>query len=363
MSSGSCGVIARGLALAVVFSSAWPQAAQAGEAAPASSKVSPAAATGPAGAVASPPARGAAAFATVGETLISGAEYQSALAVAVRNKYYHAKPPEAELAKFQREVGDDLVNRILLLNEARRRGVQPDRDKIAATLAGYDAQYKNSPNWQANREKMLASVRPRLEEDSLLERLGTLVKSVPEPAEAVVRAYYEQHRDLFVEPEQVRLSVILLKVDPSSPQAQWNNAHEEARKLHQRLRGGADFAELARLQSADRSADKGGQMDYTHRGMLPEALHGVVDKLRDREISEPVQVLEGVVILRLDNRRAALQRPFEPVKARAAELWRRDQAQARWSQLIAELRRATTIRIDETQYAPLPAAVPKARAG
>jgi parvulin-like peptidyl-prolyl isomerase len=363
MSSGSCGVIARGLALAVAFSSAWPHAAQAGEVAPASSKVSPAAATGPAGAVASPPARSAAAFATVGETLISGAQYQSALAVAVRNKYYHAKPPEAELAKFQREVGDDLVNRILLLNEARRRGVQPDRDKIAATLAGYEAQYKSSPNWQANREKMLASVRPRLEEDSLLERLGTLVKSVSEPAEAVVRAYYEQHRDLFVEPEQVRLSVILLKVDPSSPQALWNSAHEEARKLHQRLRGGADFAELARLHSADRSAEKGGQMDYTHRGMLPEALHGVVDKLKEREISEPVQVLEGVVILRLDNRRAALQRPFEPVKVRAAELWRRDQAQARWSQLIAELRRATTIRIDETQYAPLPAAVPKARAG
>ena len=266
MSSGPCGVIALGLVLVAAFSSAWPHAVQAGEAAPTSSKVLPAASTRPAAAVAPPPVGSAAAFATMGETLISGAEHQSALAVAVRNKYYHAKPPEGELAKFQREVGDDLVNRFLLFNEARRRGVQADRDKIAATLAGYEAQYKSSPNWQANREKMLASVRPRLEEDSLLDRLGTVVKTVPEPAEAVVRAYYEQHRDLFVEPEQVRLSVILLKVDPSSPQAQWNGAHEEARKLHQRLRGGANFAELARLHSGDRSADKGSQMDYTHRG-------------------------------------------------------------------------------------------------
>ena len=104
-------------------------------------------------------------------------------------------------------------------------------------------------------------------------------------------------------------------------------------------------------------------MDYTHRGMLPQALHGVVDKLKERGLSEPVQVLEGVLIVRLDNRKAPQQRPFEQVRGRAAELWRRDEAQARWNQLIAELRRATPIRIDETHYAPLPATTHKARAG
>ena len=77
---------------------------------------------------------------------------------------------------------------------------------------------------------MLAAVVPQLEADSLLERLGTLVKHVPEPGEAVARAYYEKHKDLFVEPEQVKLSVILLKVDPSSPQAVWNSAKDEAQK-------------------------------------------------------------------------------------------------------------------------------------
>ena len=104
-------------------------------------------------------------------------------------------------------------------------------------------------------------------------------------------------------------------------------------------------------------------MDYTHRGMLPEAVHGVVDALKARELSEPVQLLEGVAILRLDDRRAAQQRRFEQVKDRAADLWQREEAQARWNKLIAELRRATPVRIDESHYAPLPAAPEKARAG
>ncbi len=302
-------------------------------------------------------------FATVGETVISAADYQRALAVAMRNKFYHAKPPEAELAKFQREVGDDIVNRTLLLAEARRRGIEPDRAAIDATLAGYDAQYGTSANWQANRARMLAAVRPRLEDENRLEQLGRQVKTVPAPAEAQLRAYYEQNPALFVEPEQVRLSVILLKVDPSAAQAVWDSAHAEGRRLHDKLRGGADFAELAKLHSGDRSAAQGGRMEYTHRGMLPEALHGVVDALQPGQLAAPVQVLEGVLVLRLDDRRAARQRGFDEVGSRAAELWQRDEAKLRWERLVAELRRATPIHIDPTHYAPLPATPPKARAG
>ena len=305
----------------------------------------------------------AGAFATVGDTVISRADYQRALAVAMRKKYYHAKPPEAEFARFRREVGDEVVNRVLLLAEARRRGIQPDREQIAATVAGYDAQYGASANWQANRDKMLAAVLPQLESESLLERLGQLVKRVPEPAEPVLRAYPAQHPALFTEPEQVRLSVILLKVDPASPQAMWDAAHAEGRQLHRRLLAGADFGDLARLHSGDRSAAAGGQMDYAHRGMLPEAVHGVVDALPPGGLSAPVQVLEGVAILRLDDRRPARQRAFEQVRVRAAELWQREQAQARWTELIDTLRRGTAIRIDESLYAPQSATTDKAHAG
>jgi len=308
-------------------------------------------------------ARASATFARVGDVVISGADYQRALAVAMRKKYYHAKPPEAEVARFQREVGDDMVNRVLLLAEARKRGVQPDRDKIKATVAGYDAQYKGSANWAANREKMLAAVVPQLETESLLERFEKLIRTVPEPDEATARAYYDKHRELFVEPEQVKLAVILLRVDPSSPTAVWNSAKAEAFAIHKKLVGGADFAELARLHSADRTAPRGGEMDYTHRGMLPEAVHGVVDALAVGALSEPVRLLEGYAILRLVGRKKAEQRSFEQVRERAGDLWQREEGEARWKKLIAELRQATPIRIDESHYAPLRGPTDKPRAG
>ena len=49
------------------------------------------------------------------------------------------------------------------------------------------------------------------------------------------------------------------------------------------------------------------------------------------------------------------------MRERAASLWQREEAQSRRARLIAELRRATTIRIDESHYAPLPAPADKAR--
>ncbi len=302
-------------------------------------------------------------FAQVGDTVISGADYQRALAVAMRKKYYHAKPPEAEYARFQREVGDEVVDRVLLLAEARKRGVQPDRERIKAAVAGYDQQYKGRANWSANRDKMLAAVVPQLERDSLLERLEKVVRAVPEPAEPVVRAFYEQNKPLFVEPEQIKLRVIVLRVDPSRPQSAWNSAKAEAVQIHKRVLAGADFDDLARLHSNDRSAPQGGEMDYTHRGMLPEAVHAVVDKLAVGAVAEPAQLLEGWVLMKLEGRRPAQQRSYEQVRERAGELWLRSEGDRRWAQLKAELRQATPVRVDESHYAPLRGPSEKPRAG
>jgi parvulin-like peptidyl-prolyl isomerase len=210
---------------------------------------------------------------------------------------------------------------------------------------------------------MLAAWRAQFEGDDLIGRLQAGVREIAPPDDATLQAWHASHRERFIEPEQVRLSVILLKVEPSSKQAVWDAAHAEAGELHRSLQAGADFAETARLRSADASAADGGQLDYIHRGMLPEALHGVVDGLQPGQLSAPVQVLEGVALIRLEDRRAARERPLAEVRNRAVELWTRDEGEARWRALIERLRAATPVQIDESVYAPLPAQEPKARAG
>ncbi len=294
-------------------------------------------------------------FAVVGERVISYPEYQSALASGMRQKYYHAKPPEGEVAKYQREVGDQLVNQMLLVDEAKRRGIEPDHAKVQETVAGYEARYKDSEQWRANRARLLPGLVGQLERQSVLERLDRAVRATPPPSDAAVRAYYGAHPELFTEPEQIRLSLILLKVDPSSPRVVWEKAGEEADRIFQRLAKGADFAELARMHSADASAARGGDLGFLHRGVLPEPIQKqVIDSLKPGVASQPVVLLEGVALVRLEERRRPRLRDFADVRKRAAELWAREQGEGASQRLIVELRARTRIQFDESRFLPMP---------
>jgi parvulin-like peptidyl-prolyl isomerase len=300
-------------------------------------------------------------FAVVGTVTLTAADYRAAFGAAARDKFYHSKPPEAEVAAYQREVGDDLVNRVLLVEEAKKRGVKPDAEQVKQRLARYEARSRHSPNWDKERARLLESMTVQLENQSRYEQLEAQVRKVPEPTEAQARAYYDAHKDLFVEPEKLRLSVILLKVDPSAPKAAWDKARTEAAALRKRIAGGEDFAALARRHSGDPTAQDGGDMGYLHRGMLPDGVDKVADKLKPGEVSEPVSLLEGVALLKMNDRKAAQQRSYAEVRERAGDLWQREEGDKRWKKLAAELRKATPVRINESLYMPIPKpATPKA---
>ncbi len=302
-------------------------------------------------------------FATVGNKAISAAEYDAAFAVAQRNRFYHRQAPEAEVLALKREVGDQLINRILLAAEAERRQIAPDRKRIETQLAGYEKRYGASPQWPRMKAEMLPALQAELEKRSRLEQLEAQVRAVADPSEPALRTYYAKHKALFTEPEQVKVSVILLKVDPSSPRAVWDQAREEAAAIRGRLARGADFAELARLHSADGSADKGGDMGYLHRGMVPEAVQAALDKLEPGQLSDPITTLEGVALLRVDDRKAAQLREFAGVRDRAEQLWRREASDAAWQAFVERVRSAAQVQVvDLSRYPSEPSAVPATKA-
>ena len=295
-----------------------------------------------------------AAFAEVAGTVITQQEFDTAYAAAARTKFFHTKGGGDEVAALQREVADKLVTRVLLLQEAKRRGVKPDEDKVKKTLEGYEQRYANSDHWKKNREQLLPGLRTRHEEESLLEQVEKDARSVAKPDESAVRAYYAANPGKFTEPEKIRVSVILLKVDPSSPASVWEKVGEEADALLKQLREGADFAELARKHSGELvSAANGGDMGYLHQGMLPEVAEEALKKLKPGELAPTVRVLQGAAIFRLAERTTPQLSGFDAVKGRAEELLKREQSDAVWKTFVADLKKKTPTQIDESRFLPL----------
>jgi len=158
---------------------------------------------------------GQALYAKVGDREITVDEYNQTYDRTVRQRYYHSKPPQEELAAVRQEIADELITRELLLMEAGRLGLQPDEVSIQATLEQYDQRYANSPRWKQDRTKLLAALKPKLEQGDLLRQLENKIKNIAPPTEKQVRTYYRQYPEKFTEPMQQKLSLILLVVDPS----------------------------------------------------------------------------------------------------------------------------------------------------
>lgn len=295
-------------------------------------------------------------YAKVGDMYVTWIDYNYEYSSEASKKFYHGKPSDATVAAFQRQIGDTLVTNAMLVLEAKRRKLKPDDEVIKQQLEKYEQHFANDPKWPEARPRVLPIITARLQNENLRGKLEKLVRNVPPPSVKQLKKYYADHPEKFTAPPQPRVAVLLLRVDPGAPDADWQKASEQGRDLVKRLRAGEDFAELARQYSGDSSAEAGGDMGYLHEGMLPELPSETVSKLQPGEISDPVNLMEGVAIFRLIDRKPAETRSFKAVQARAKELWLNEQSDDAWNSLIARLKKNTPVQVDESRFLPLPVA-------
>lgn len=295
-----------------------------------------------------------AAFATVGKTDITWREYNAAYNKVSRTRFYHGKPADNELALFQREIGNKLIDEALQVNEAKRRKLKPDTAYIQQMIKLQDERNAGNPRWQELRPQALPVLTRELEENSLREKLEAAVRKVPKPKDKQLREFYAANPVLFTQPEQLRVSVILLKVEPSAVPETWKRARAFGQDLIKQVKEGADFAELAKTYSGDTAtASQGGDMGYLHGGMMSGLPEASVKNLKPGELSDVVNLMEGVGIFKLVERNEAKLSSYDLVKDRVRTLWAEAEGEHRWKALMGKLRNNGSVKVDESRYAPL----------
>lgn len=283
-------------------------------------------------------------FASVDGESISRAEYETAVAIAARQRFYHGRFDDKRLALLREQVAADLIDRLLLKHEAQRRGIKVNAADVERQVAKESRRYQLDALSKDQRRHMLGMMRRQVEEVQVRQALEGQVKSLPEPSDAEVRAYYEAHLDKFTTPPQLHLSLILLRVAPSAPVESWRAALAEAQRLRQKLLAGADFAELATLHSGDGSSERGGDLGFVHEGMLSHEAQQAVDALKEGGVTEPVNLLQGVALFKLLGRQPAVVNPFARVSDRARGLLQRESSAQAWEGLLRTLRSKAQIR-------------------
>jgi peptidyl-prolyl cis-trans isomerase SurA len=212
--------------------------------------------------------------------------------------------PPAQIADEQKNMLRDMIDQQLLLSRAKELGLNADADVIRQLD---DIRKKNNfPTMDAleaaarkegiNFEDFKAQIRNQMLTQMVVrDEVGRRLQLT----QADAKKYYEDHKQDFVQPEQIRLSEILIPTPENATPAQIAQAQAKANNVKAELDQGANFADLAKKDSGGPSAAQGGELGLFKRGTLAKPLEDQTFSLQAGGVTQPIQTKQGWVILKV----------------------------------------------------------------
>ncbi len=148
-----------------------------------------------------------------------------------------------------------------------------------------------------------------------------------------VEAFYRKNVAQYSTPEEIRLSMIVLRPGEDNSENPVETKRAMAREIRTKLADGADFPGMAQMYSDDSTGETGGDWGWIDRKTLNEQLNKIAFSLKPGELSDVIQIGDSFYIMRVEARKAATTRPlaelreeiskklFEEERVRLQEQW------------------------------------------
>jgi peptidyl-prolyl cis-trans isomerase D len=127
------------------------------------------------------------------------------------------------------------------------------------------------------------------------------------------RQYYTQHLSDYRISDRVKVAHILFKTAGKAP-AEAATIEKKARDVLNQIKGGANFADLAKKYSEDTSASNGGELGWVVRGQTVKEFEDTAFSMKPGQVSDLVKTVYGIHILKLEDKQMAHLQSFGEVK-------------------------------------------------
>jgi parvulin-like peptidyl-prolyl isomerase len=124
------------------------------------------------------------------------------------------------------------------------------------------------------------------------------------PGEKELRDFFQKNLERYRSTESYRASHIFFHFSNETPTETNREIWKKAQMVLGKIKGGADFAEMALLYSDDVSSKDGGDLGYCKRGELLPAFEKEALRLQIGEISGIVRTDFGLHIIKLTDRKS-----------------------------------------------------------
>jgi peptidyl-prolyl cis-trans isomerase SurA len=166
--------------------------------------------------------------------------------------------------------------------------------------------------------------------------------------------FFEEHKSEFQQPEQVRLSEILVSTqkmgdDGKTPvdldETGIAAAKAKADQLLEDIRKGASFEDVAKKSSEGPTAAQAGDLGFFRAGMLAKELEEKTFAMKPGELSDVIRTKQGFIILKVTEHQAAGAADFKDAEPRVQDALYYEKLQPALRQYLTKLREDAYIEI------------------
>jgi peptidyl-prolyl cis-trans isomerase C len=244
---------------------------------------------------------------------------------------------------LRQRVLDEMIDRALLLQQARSRSLVVGQDQVERAFLRVRSEYPGThfDDLLAQERLGQAELKARLRDQLTVEKLfHEEVFPQVQVTDAELEHYYADHPQEFQDPERVHVLQIVVA------------NREEAVQLRDKLRRDPrKFAELAKKSSIAPEGQNGGDLGFIGRGSgFPEVF--------DLCFSLPLNVLSDVTpspygfhLFKVIEKKPAQRRTLDQARAGISEKLLRDKRLAAQEEYLAALRKRAQIKIDQAALA------------
>ncbi len=239
-----------------------------------------------------------------------------------------------------------VVDGILLVQEARRREVKIDQTEVAAARANAEKQYGGPEQLKKALLEQgydMAYFDKMVGQSTLVNQLIADVSKGLEITDEQVATFYKENQEIIKVPEQVKASHILFKVAADASEADIEAAKTKAEGARKRALAGEDFAKLATELSEGPSAPGGGDLGFFARDRMVKPFADAAFALEIGGTSEVVLTQFGYHVIRVTDRKAGNMPPLDEVKDRIRQGLQQMESDKLVDALLVKLRAAAEI--------------------
>ncbi|MBU5638928.1 peptidylprolyl isomerase [Geomonas sp. Red69] len=279
---------------------------------------------------------------------ITKPEVDRALKVLLAQSGVTQQLPPEQMKKALDQVLIQLTSAELLYQEASQSAPK-DLDKLVEEkYAQNRAKYPSDAEY----DKALQSMNMTTQEvkDAMRHEIvvtGYIEKEVaPKVAvtDAEVKKFYDDNQDkYFKKGERIKASHILVGVDQKAAPQLKRQAKEKAETLLKRVKGGEDFAEVAKKESTCPSAARGGDLGVIGKGQVSTLFDKAAFAMKKGEMSGVVESEMGYHIIKVNDRIAPGTEKFEEVKEKIAQYLKQDHLRRAVAECVDRMRSKSKI--------------------